>query len=362
MTLSSTTVKDISNGDGSTTDFATTFVFWNSSELEVILVGSTGSETTWTEGTQYSVTGGAGATGTVSASTDSTDYTPASGEKLVVKSNVQDIQETSLPAGGAFPSTSVEQEMDRIVRRIQQKEELFGRMLRLSVASTYADLTMPDPTAGSFLRWNTGATGLENASITGSSNIGIPVSLANGGTNADLSSPTANTLLQINSAGSAIGANAWTMVSNVLTAPSTQGSMDMNGRTLAMTAGTINMADGTISRPVIEDYGETINAIGSASSDGFGIDLESGNIVTLTLASTQTSTATFSNPPASGTAGSFTLIGTNLGSQTINWPASVDWPGGTAPTLTAAGIDVLTFFTLDGGTIWYGFSTGTDLQ
>jgi hypothetical protein len=36
------------------------------------------------------------------------------------------------------------------------------------------------------------------------------------------------------------------------------------------------------------------------------------------------------------------------------WPASVDWAGATAPTLTAAGVDTLEFITSDGGTIWSG--------
>ena len=46
MTLSSTTVKTLYNGDSSTKAFSTGFIFWNSSELEVILVSSSGNETT----------------------------------------------------------------------------------------------------------------------------------------------------------------------------------------------------------------------------------------------------------------------------------------------------------------------------
>jgi hypothetical protein len=53
---------------------------------------------------------------------------------------------------------------------------------------------------------------------------------------------------------------------------------------------------------------------------------------------------------------------TNGGSQTVNWPASVDWvPGGTAPTLTASGVDELVFKTIDGGTIWVG-TAGLDVK
>ena len=123
----------------------------------------------------------------------------------------------------------------------------------------------------------------------------------------------------------------------------------------------IDIDDKEIRKPVFKDYGEAVNAIGSVGGGTQDIDLELGNVVTATV-DTSATTFTFSNPPASGTGGSFTLILTNGGSQTVNWPASVDWAGGTAPTLTAAGVDVLTFITTDGGTIWYGFAAGLAMQ
>ncbi len=116
-----------------------------------------------------------------------------------------------------------------------------------------------------------------------------------------------------------------------------------------------------LTKKTLKDYGETVNAIGSIGGGTQDIDLTLGNVVTGTV-DTSATTFTFSNPPASGTAGSFTLKLTNGGSQTVTWPASVDWPGGAAPTLIAAGVDVLTFFTTDGGTIWYGFPAGLDMK
>ena len=135
-------------------------------------------------------------------------------------------------------------------------------------------------------------------------------------------------------------------------------AVPLSGGTMS---GTLQMADQIVQRPEMKDYAETVNAIGSIGGGTQDIDLESGNVVTGTV-DTSTTTFTFSNPPASGKAGSFTLILTNGGSQTVNWPASVDWAGGTAPTLTTAGVDVLTFTTVDGGTIWYGFAAGLDMQ
>ena len=121
-----------------------------------------------------------------------------------------------------------------------------------------------------------------------------------------------------------------------------------------------NFVDKVIQRPVVKDYGETVNAIGAIGGGTQDIDLESGNVVTGTVDTSET-TFTFSNPPTTGTSGSFTLILTNGGSQTVNWPGAVDWAGGTAPTLTTAGIDVITFTTIDAGTIWYGFAAGLDM-
>tara|TARA_Y100000296_G_C5103988_1_gene221522 strand:- start:45 stop:941 length:897 start_codon:yes stop_codon:yes gene_type:complete len=120
-------------------------------------------------------------------------------------------------------------------------------------------------------------------------------------------------------------------------------------------SGAIVAADQVISAPVMKDYAET-----KAAMAAHDVDLTLGNVQTYTLSGNQT--LTFSNPPASGTAGSFTLIVTNGASATLTWPTSVDWAGGTAPTLTASGIDILTFTTVDGGTIWYGFLAGADMK
>jgi|MEHZ01.4.fsa_nt_MEHZ011306458.1_5 hypothetical protein len=109
----------------------------------------------------------------------------------------------------------------------------------------------------------------------------------------------------------------------------------------------IDMADNIVQSPVLKDYAET--SIAMSAND---VDLSLGNVQTKTIATN--STLTFSNPPATGNAGSFTLILTNGGAATVTWPTSIDWPAATAPALTAAGVDVLFFTTIDGGTIWYG--------
>jgi len=76
---------------------------------------------------------------------------------------------------------------------------------------------------------------------------------------------------------------------------------------------------------------------------------------------TGATTYTFSNPASTGNASSFTLkIIQGSTARAITWPSSVDWAGGTAPTLTGTnnGVDVFVFYTIDGGTIYYGFTAG----
>ena len=131
-------------------------------------------------------------------------------------------------------------------------------------------------------------------------------------------------------------------------------SMTLAGATIS---GAVDGGAQVISNPVVKDYGETVNIIGGTGGGTQDIDITAGNVVTATV-DTSTNTFTFSNPSVTGVSCSFTLILTNGGSQTVVWPGTVDWAAATAPTLTAAGVDVLTFMTVDAGTIWYGFAGG----
>jgi len=126
-------------------------------------------------------------------------------------------------------------------------------------------------------------------------------------------------------------------------------------------SGAVTGGDQTISAVNLKDYGEVTNAIGATGGGTQDIDLTAGNSVTATV-DTSANTFTFSNPTASDELCGFTLTLTNGGSQTVNWPGGVDWAGGTAPTLTESGVDVLIFYTTDGGTRWYGFLAGANLS
>ena len=142
----------------------------------------------------------------------------------------------------------------------------------------------------------------------------------------------------------------------------TLGTVENSKAVTADASGVVNHVDKIVQRPEFKDYGETVNAIGNTGGGSQSIDLLLGNVVTATQTASAT-TYTFDNPSDSGSCCSFTLILTNGASNSGTvWPGAVDWAGGTEPTLTSSGIDILTFTTVDGGTIWYGFAAGTDMQ
>jgi len=152
-----------------------------------------------------------------------------------------------------------------------------------------------------------------------------------------------------------LSSNAQTQISNTVTVANA--ALPKAGGT--MTGETV-FADQLATRPELKDYSETKTALSAAAS--VTIDLTTGNVFTLTP--DQNTTFVFSNPSPTGKSCAFTLVWTQGGSdRTIAWPASVDWAGGSAPDVTSGSgkVDIYAFFTMDAGTIWYGFQPGADM-
>lgn len=104
-------------------------------------------------------------------------------------------------------------------------------------------------------------------------------------------------------------------------------------------------------------YIETVVALSGTTPT---VDCDEGNSFTLTTSGNTTFTFDYSgiNLTTNDSYG-FTLKATAGGTHTLTWPASVEWPGGTAPDAPASGeTDVFVFYTNDGGTNWYGFQSG----
>ncbi|WP_313237685.1 hypothetical protein [Delftia acidovorans] len=90
------------------------------------------------------------------------------------------------------------------------------------------------------------------------------------------------------------------------------------------------------------------------------ISVSSGNMFSKTMSGA--TTFTVSGIPPSGTLVTFIFELTNGGSNAITWWSGIKWAGGVAHVLTAAGRDVLGFYTHDGGTTWTGLLLGKDVK
>lgn len=131
----------------------------------------------------------------------------------------------------------------------------------------------------------------------------------------------------------------------------TTGTQTLSNKTL--TAPVLNQAN--IVLPLVTGMTETAVSIPASN-----IDLAAGNFFNKTI-STAT-TFTVSNIATSGVTNSFILELTNPGSASITWWSGVKWAGGTAPTLTTLGKDILGFYTLNGGATWIGLVLGKDIK
>lgn len=141
--------------------------------------------------------------------------------------------------------------------------------------------------------------------------------------------------------------------SNALTATVAQLNAAVSDGDVATLAGAETLTNKTLTAPLITGTREVRVAMPANA-----IDLVLGNLFTKTISGA--TTLTVSNTPTTGTAASFILELTNGGSATVTWWSGVKWAGGTAPTLTTSGVDVLGFYTHDGGTTWRGFLLSKD--
>jgi hypothetical protein len=124
---------------------------------------------------------------------------------------------------------------------------------------------------------------------------------------------------------------------------------------VAGTTATQTLTNKTIEAGVFTN-GYTEEVVTANTSTAYTINLANGTVQYLTL--TGNVTYTFPTPVAGQ---SFILIQRQdgTGGRTATWPASVDWPGATAPTLTSTAnrVDKFVFTAIDGSN-WLGSNAG----
>ena len=307
----------------------------------MIHVAADGSETVWTRGTQYDLSGdGTMGTGQLDVTTTPADFTPATGTTVVILLYPDLLQEVDLP-GGDFTG-DIEQGLD-IGRQVdlRQQDEI-DRTPKFAEGSTASNKAFPDPVADSAIVWNGAGAALETrpvADLTGFSTtylgaFGSDPSVQNDGTSLVIGNLYFNSSLSVLRTydgtiwRDAVAAVAFRTFTYTAAGGETQVSgADDDGKTLAYEIGDrlrvfrngilLDDADYTATSGssisnlsaltagdilFVEDYSE-IAAVGTlARQDADAVDIDGGAIDGAIIGASTPTAATFTDVTASGAA------------------------------------------------------------
>ena len=132
------------------------------------------------------------------------------------------------------------------------------------------------------------------------------------------------------------------------------GAGTLAGASIVTYTGTETLTNKTLTNPTVTNYVET--PYSANSSTAITIALTNGTVQIITL----TGNATITMPTAvSGKSFIMFLRQDVTGNRTVTW-STVNWPSGTAPTITttASKQDIYSFFS--DGTSWYGVAVGAN--
>lgn len=152
MSLSTTATRITYTGDGTTVAFAVPFAFFAASDLQVVQrVIATGVETILTIATNYTVSGGNGSTGTVTAV-----VAPAATVQWTIRRVTARTQLVDYLTGDAFPAETHERALDRLMAVVQEVEDAVLRSARgpLTDAGTLNELPAAAARASRYLAFD----------------------------------------------------------------------------------------------------------------------------------------------------------------------------------------------------------------
>lgn len=230
-------------------------------------------------------------------------------------------------------------------------------------------LVVPEPQFPNFLQRTanavTGPTGSGMTGPTGAIQTGPTGAIQTGPTGAIQTGPTGAASTQTGPTGAIQTGPTGAVISGPTGADSTQtgptGAIQ-TGPTGAVISGPTGANSLTTGPTGVESFAavgqviEDVNAMGNCTGNKT-VDLSLGNVVTATL--TGAGIWDFSNVAAAGKSSTVMFKLTNAGTN-ITWNPVPKWQGGTPPTMTAAGVDILIFNTVDGGTTWDGIASSLD--
>ena len=118
----------------STTSFAVPFEFFDDADLVVVVGGTTKTLTT-----HYTVSGGDGATGTVTM----TSGNAVSSGTVIIFRDIDFKRSTDFPTSGAFPIATLNTELDRNIALFDDLQDRIDRSVRLTDSDDAATMTIP---------------------------------------------------------------------------------------------------------------------------------------------------------------------------------------------------------------------------
>lgn len=136
MTVASATSRVAYAGDDLSTVFAVPYVFFDETDLTVVLRDdATGDEDVLSGGVDYTVSGGAGSTGSVTAT-----VAPATGETLTILRQLVVLQEVDFVNNSASDAETLEDLLDRLTQMLQQLKDKTDRALLAPRSESSIDL------------------------------------------------------------------------------------------------------------------------------------------------------------------------------------------------------------------------------
>lgn len=166
MTILSTQNRVTLLGNGVTTSFSTTpVVFYETSDLKVYIVETaTGDAELLVENTDYTVTGGDGATGSVNLAGGSAPYgAPSASYSVVIVRDVPLTQDADPENGDGSDAEVIERALDKLTIIGQQLDDRLGRSVTLPESDvTGASVELPTPEASTLLGWDDTGMALVN--------------------------------------------------------------------------------------------------------------------------------------------------------------------------------------------------------
>jgi fibronectin-binding autotransporter adhesin len=231
------------------------------------------------------------------------------------------------------------------------------------INSSTNDLTVPDDASITDAMTVGGTLG-----VTGATTLGSTLGVTGAATlNSTLAVTGASTLTgKVTAPNSVISLRAIDYTLPAADGAASNAVLTTNGSgTLSWTLAESNLTDKTLTRTKLTNYRETADT-GTAGAT-MTLNLATANHFTVTLSSSITTIA-FTNVPTSGNAVAVTVLYVGNGSAstlgtavtTNGGAATLKWPAGTAPTITTTSgkVDVVTYYTVDGGSVWYAFLGG----